>query len=253
MNFVGLYTLIRREVERTFRIIIQTLGAPLISAFLFIFIFGFILGRRIELIAGVPYILFVFPGVLMMNMLSSSFDTISHTLFVGRWIRSINEVLVAPLSYLEMVIGYVVSAITRGLLIGLGVLAIGLLFGAVSIAHSFLFIFYAVGVTTIFALLGILAGLWAKGFKQLGIFNIFIIMPLSFLGGMFYSVEFLPETLHAVTAYNPMFYFIDGMRYAALSYHESNLAVGAVLIIGLIFILGTLVFYLFKKGWRLRN
>lgn len=244
--------MVRREIERTFRIIVQTLGAPLISAFLFIFIFGFVLGRKIELVEGIPYMLFVFPGILMMNMLSASFDNVSHTLFVSRWVRNIHEVLVAPLSYLEMIIGYVVGAITRGLLIGLGVLLIGLLFGAVSIAHPFLFIFYSVGVTAIFALLGILAGLWAKGFEQLGIFNIFIIMPFSFLGGMFYSVEFLPETLRAITTYNPMFYFIDGMRYASLSYHESNLAVGAILIIGLILFLGTLVFYLFKKGWRLR-
>ncbi|MBI2047528.1 MAG: ABC transporter permease [Parcubacteria group bacterium] len=161
--------------------------------------------------------------------------------------------MVAPLSYIEMIVGHVASAILRGLLIGVGVLVIGLFFDAVSIVHPVLFILYAVGVTTIFALLGMLVGLWAKGFEQLAILNTFIIMPLSFLGGMFYSIELLSEGLRTVTFYNPFFYFIDGMRFATIGYHESNLVVGGILISGLIVILGALTVYLFKKGWRLRE
>lgn len=253
VNWMGLYTLMRREVERIFRIMVQTFGAPLISAFLFIFIFGFVLGRKIDLIAGVPYMAFVFPGILIMNILSAGFDHTSSAIFFGRWVKSIHEILVAPFSYFEMVFGYVVSAVMRALLIGVGVLIIGLLFGAVTITYPLLFILYAVAIAAIFALLGILVGLWANGFEQLGILSTFIIMPLSFLGGMFYSIELLPEPLRIVTMYNPFFYFIDSMRFATLGYHESNLLIGAILIGGLVVGLGSLTIYLFKKGWRLRE
>lgn len=253
INWTGLYTLIRREVERIFRIMVQTFGAPLISAFLFIFIFGFVLGRKIDLIVGIPYMAFVFPGILVMNILSAGFEHTSSAIYFGRWIKSIHEVLIAPFSYFEMVFGYVLSAVLRALLVGTGVLIIGLLFGAVSMAHPFLFMLYAVATAATFALLGILVGLWANGFEQLGILSTFIILPLSFLGGMFYSIELLPEPLRIVTLYNPFFYFIDGMRFATLGYHESNLLVGALLIGGLVAGLGALTIYLFKKGWRLRE
>jgi len=253
MNIIGLKTLIRREIERILRISVQTFGAPLISAFLFIFIFGSVLGKKIDLIVGIPYLQFVFPGILIMNMLSSAFEHTASSVYFGTWIRSIEEMLVAPFSYIEMVLGYVIAAVLRSLLIGIGILIIGTLFGAVQITSIPLFILYAVGIATIFALLGILVGLWAKSFEQLGMLNTFIIMPLTFLGGMFYSIELLPETIKTITIYNPFFYFIDGMRYATLGFSESNLMVGALLIIGLIVVLGGLVLHLFKVGWRIRT
>jgi ABC-2 type transport system permease protein len=253
INTVGLFTLVRREIDRILRISIQTFAAPLISATMFIFIFGYILGSRIDEIQGVPYMQFVFPGILLMNILSSAFEHTASAVYFGRWIRSIEEMLVAPFSYIEMILGYVLSAVTRSLLVGSGILIIGLLFGAVQISNVFLFIIYAISIATIFALTGILVGLWAKSFEQLGLLNVFVIMPLSFLGGMFYSLEFLSETVRAITVANPIFYFIDGMRYATVGYSESNLLLGASLIIGLITILSGLVIYLFKIGWRIRE
>ena len=252
INRIGLYTLVRREIDRILRISIQTFAAPLISATLFIFIFGFVLGSRISEIAGIPYMQFVFPGILLMNILSSAFEHTSSAVFFGRWIKSIEEMLVAPFSYIEMILGYVISAVLRALLIGSGILIIGLFFGAVAISNVPLFLLYAVSVATIFALVGILVGLWAKGFEQLGLLNVFVIMPLSFLGGMFYSLEFLNETVRIITVLNPIFYFIDGMRYATVGYSESNLLIGAVLIVGLITSLSVLVMHLFKVGWRIR-
>ena len=252
LNKIGLYTLVRREIERILRISIQTFAAPLISATLFIFIFGYVLGSRIDEIAGVPYMQFVFPGILLMNILSSAFEHTASAVFFGRWIKSIEEMLVAPFSYIEMILGYVLSAVIRALLIGIGILIIGLFFGAVAISNAPLFLLYAVSVAIIFALVGILVGLWAKSFEQLGLLNVFVIMPLSFLGGMFYSLEFLNETVRAITIANPIFYFIDGMRYATVGYSESNLMIGAILIIGLILTLGILVMHLFKIGWRIR-
>ncbi|MEX0933841.1 MAG: ABC transporter permease [Candidatus Paceibacterota bacterium] len=253
MNYVGLYTLIRREIARMFRITVQTVGAPLISAFLFIFIFGFILGKKIDSIAGIPYIEFVFPGILTMNVLTSAFQHTSSAVYFGRWVHSIEEVLVAPFSYFEMVAGYVISSLVRAMIVGLGVIFIGLAFGAVALTHPLLFLLYLVGVAVIFALVGILVGLWAQGFEQLNILNTFIIMPLSFLGGMFYSVELLPDLMKTITFANPFFYLIDAMRYATLGFHESNLGIGALIFAGLIIGLGALVIHLFRIGWRLRE
>src|SRR3989338_2571750 len=139
INWIGLYTLIRREIERILRVKVQTIAAPLISASLFIFIFGFVLGSKIDLIAGVPYMKFVFPGILTMNILASAFEHTASAIYFGRWIKSIHEVLVAPFSYFEMVIGYVGSAVVRALMIGSGIVIIGLIFGAVQIMHPFLF------------------------------------------------------------------------------------------------------------------
>ena len=253
VNWIGLYSFIRREVERIFRVVIQTVVSPLISAFLFIFIFGFILGQRIELIAGIPYMKFVFPGILMMNILTSSFMHSSNSLYFARFMHTINEILTAPFSYIEMIIGFVVGAVIRGLIVGVGVLIIGLLFGAVTIAHPILFFLYVVGIAVIFALLGLVVGLWAKGFEQLNILNTFVIMPLSFLGGMFYSIEFLSDTIRTITLYNPFFYFVDAMRFSTIGYNESNLLVGGVIMVGLIVFLAVLVVHLFKTGWRLRE
>lgn len=253
INWIGIYTFIRREVERVFRIVIQTLVSPLISATLFIFIFGFVLGKKIDLIAGVPYMQFVFPGILVMNMLSSAFEHSASAVYFQRWIKSIHELLVAPFSYLEMVFSFVLSAVARSLVIGTGILIIGLLFGAVQIQNFPLFLLIGVAVATIFSLVGILVGLWAKGFEQFGLIGTFIIMPFSFLGGMFYSTELLPEAVRTITFFNPFFYFIDMMRYATIGIHESNLFIGATIMVGLVFGLGSLVVYLFKVGWKLRE
>jgi len=254
INVIGLYTMVRREVERSIlRVAVQAIVSPLISAFLFIFIFGFILGKRIELIAGISYMQFVFPGILMMNILTASFIASSHALYFSRFVKTIEEIFVAPLSYGEMIIGFTGSAVIRSLIIALGILSIGLLFGAVTFVWLPLFLFYALGISVVFSLLGIIVGLWSKGFEQLNVLNTFIIMPLSFLGGMFYSIEFLPESMRIITLWNPFFYFIDGMRYSMTGVSESNLLFGAVFIIFLITGLATLVWYLFKIGWRLRD
>jgi len=206
VNWIGLYTLVKRKVERDiFRVAVQTIVTPLISAFLFIFIFGFVLGKRIDLIAGISYIEFVFPGVLMMNVLTAAFISSSNAVYFERFIKTIEQMLIAPLSYVEMTIGFVGSAIIRSLIIAAGVLVIGVLFGAVQFVRLDLFFFYTLSIATIFALAGIIVGLWAKGFEQLNILNTFLIMPLSFLGGMFYSITLLPESVRTFTLFNPFF------------------------------------------------
>jgi len=251
-NWIGLYTFVRKEIQRMLRIPGQTLLSPLISATLYVFIFGYVIGNRIEEVNGVPYITFVFPGILMLNIISSSFAHSSSSVYFARFIRSIEEILVSPLSYIEIVIGYVTGAIVRSLIVAFGILIVGLLFGAVSLVNPVAFVFYVVSVATIFSLLGILVGLWAKGFEQLGAINIFVITPLTYLGGIFYSIFMLPEGIRFLTYSNPFFYFVDGIRSSMIGISEADTTLGLVIIMTLVVSLGWLIIHLFQIGWRIR-
>lgn len=252
MNWIGLTTILRRELQRMFRIPGQTILSPLVSASLYIYIFGFVIGSRIQEIAGVPYITFVFPGVLMLNIIGSSFSHTSSSVYFARFIKSIEEMLVSPLSYLEIIIGYVLGGIARALVVGFGILLVGVLFKAVTLESLPLFLFYVVAIATVFSLLGILVGLWAKSFEQFGAINTFVITPLTYLGGIFYSVSMLPSLVQKITYANPFFYFVDGIRYSMTGISEANTYVGLIIIFGLIVGLGTLIVHLFHIGWRIR-
>lgn len=251
-NWIGLYTMLRREVQRTFRVVIQTLVAPAISAALYIFIFGSVIGSKIDDFAGVPYISFVFPGVLMLSIVNASFSSASSALYFMRFTRGIEEILITPFSYLEMLVGFVGSAITRALIVAFLILGVGLLFGAVNLEHPFLFVIYVSAIAGIFAMLGILVALWADGFEQLQVLNTFVITPLTYLGGIFYSITMLPDTVATITRFNPFFYFADGIRSSMIGYSEANTTIGVVVIAVLFVGLGLTVTHLFRIGWRIR-
>ncbi len=253
INWIGLKSFISQELYRMFRVAIQTLVTPWISAILFIYIFGDIVGKNILPIDGVSYIMFVLPGVLMMNVLTSSFSHTSSSLYFHRFMRRIEEMLVAPLSHFEMILGYTVGGVVRGVIVGVGILLVGLLFDATQIQHIWLFLFYITSVSVVFSLIGILTGLWAQGFEQFNMIAVFVITPLSFLGGVFNSVKMLPDGMQTFVMFNPFFYFIDGIRYSMVGISESNLLIGAIMIIGLIVVLWSIVAHLFKIGWRLRS
>lgn len=243
----------RREVERTLRVVIQTLVAPVISAALYLFIFGTVIGTKIEDFAGVPYISFVFPGVLMLSIINASFASASSALYFMRFTRGIEEILIAPFSYLEMLIGFVGSAVVRAIMVAFLILAVGVLFGAVSLVNPLGFLFYISAIAAIFAMLGILVALWAENFEQLQVLNTFVITPLTYLGGIFYSITFLPPLAAAITRVNPFFYFADGVRSSMIGYSEANSTGGLLMIGALIVALGTLLIHLFKKGWKIRS
>lgn len=251
-NWIGLYTMLRREVTRTLRVVIQTLVAPVISATLYIFIFGTVIGTRIDNFAGVPYISFVFPGVLLLSVINASFASASSALYFMRFTRGIEEILITPFSYFEMLVGLVGSAVVRTLMVSFLILVVGLLFGAVQLVNPIGFVFYVAAVAAIFAMLGILVALWADGFEQLQVLNTFVITPFTYLGGIFYSVTFLPPLAATITRLNPFFYFADGVRGSMIGYHEANTQVGLVLTIGLVLALGILVTQLFRRGWKIR-
>ena len=252
-NWIGLYTLLRREVERTMQVVIQTLVAPVVSAALYLFIFGTVIGTKIEDFAGVPYITFVFPGILMLSVINASFASASSGLYFMRFTRGIEEMLVAPLSYFEILLGFVGSAVARALMVAGLILVTGMVFGAVTLVSLPGFIFYIIFISAIFAMLGILVALWADDFEQLQVLTTFVITPLTYLGGIFYSITFLPEVAATITRFNPFFYFADGIRSSMIGYSEANTTIGLVIIIGLVLFLGVLVTQLFKRGWKIRS
>jgi len=253
INWIGIGTLVRREIIRTFRVVIQTLLAPVISASLYIFIFGTVIGSRIESVAGVPYITFVFPGILMLSVINASFNSASSSLYFMRFTRGIEEMLIAPFSYLEMIFGLMSGAVMRALMVSVLILAAGVFFDAVSLLHPIKFTLYIAGIAGIFSLLGILVALYSESFEQLQMLNTFVITPLTYLGGIFYSITMLPATAQVITKFNPFFYFADGVRGSMVGVHESDSQIGVIIISGLLIGLFLLVTHLFKKGWKIRS
>src|SRR6185503_15933913 len=212
VNWIGLYTIVRRDVQRMLRVPIQVFIGPWSSALLFIFVFGYVLGGTMRTIGGHKYIEFVMPGVLMMNIITAAFLQASSAIYFSRFIRFVEEMLVAPLSYLEMVLGSLSTVVLRASITGVGILVIGMGFGATRIESWPLFIFWVVAVSTIFGLAGMLVGLWSKSFEQLNMPVVFFLTPFSMLGGSFFTLSMLPSWLHWLLWGNPFFYFISCIR-----------------------------------------
>jgi len=253
VNWVGLWTIIRREWSRLMRVPIQAFVAPWISATLFIFVFGFVVGRRISQIGGHRYIEFVLPGILMMNIVNAAFLQSSSQVYFSRFLRYIEETLVAPLSYAEMIAGVLAVVVVRSVITALGILAIATAFRATSIVSLPEFLFWIAAVAMVFGLLGIVIGLWANNFEQLNILNVFVITPLSFVGGMFNTVSMLPDWLRWLAYANPIFYFINGLRHAMIGYSDAFEPLGISIAVGLAILMSLAVWRLYASGYGLRE
>lgn len=255
VNWIGLWTIMRREWSRLMRVPIQAFLAPWISALLFIFIFGFVVGGRIALIGGHRYLEFVLPGILMLNVVNAAFLQSSSQIYFSRFLRYVEETLVSPLSYAEMIAGVLSVVIVRCVITALGILAIAACFGATSITSIGEFLFWIVAVAVVFGLLGIVIGLWANNFEQLTILNVFFITPLSFVGGVFNTISMLPPWLRWMAYGNPFYYFISGLRHAMIGYSEPGTlpGVGVAFTLGLAVILAVAVWRLFSVGYGLRE
>ena len=253
INWIGLGTMIRREVSRIMRVPIQAFVAPWISALLFIFIFGFVLGGRIKEIGGHRYLEFVLPGILMMNIINAAFLQSTAQIYFQRFMRYIEETLVAPLSYVEMIVGMLFCTILRSVMTAIGILVIAACFGVHSLGNIAEFLFWVTSVSLIFGLLGLIIGLWAQNFEQLNILNVFFIVPLSMVGGVFSTINMLPPYLRFLAYANPFFYWINGLRHAMIGFHEGPTGVGYALTLGLIVGLSLWLWRLFATGYGLRE
>ena len=252
-NWIGLYTIVRRELSRMMRVPIQAFVAPWISALLFIFIFGFVVGGRITEIGGHRYLEFVLPGIVMMNVVNAAFLQSSSAIYFSRFIKFIEETLVAPLSYAEMIAGSLSVVVLRASVTGVGIMFMGMFFDATHVESWLMFLFWIVSVSAVFGLLGIVVGLWSKNFEQLNMPVVFFLTPLSMVGGVFNTVEMLPEWLRWLAWGNPFYYFINGLRGSMIGFDETPAGLGVGLTLLLLVVLGGTVWRLYSKGYGLRE
>lgn len=253
INWIGLGTIVRREAMRMMRVPIQVFLAPWISALLFIFIFGYVVGGRISAIAGHRYLEFVLPGILMMNVVNSSFLQSSSQVYFSRFLRFVEETLVAPLSYIEMIIGSLTVVVARTTVTAIGILVMGMLFGVTAMRSFPEFLFWIIAISITFGLLGIIIGLWAKNFEQLNVLTVFFIAPLSMIGGVFNTVGMLPPFLRWLALLNPFFYFSSGLRHAMIGFSETHQGLGVAVTLMLMSVLGLAVWRLYAIGFGLRE
>ncbi|HLD50157.1 MAG TPA: ABC transporter permease [bacterium] len=252
-SLTGFQTLVRREIVRFTSVFMQTIIPPIVSSFLYIFIFGFSLGGRIQQIEGIPYLHYLIPGLIMMYVVEGSYANTSSSLFISRWANYIEELLVTPLSYFEMVLAILIGGLARSLVIAGGVWGVSLLFARFPLAHPFLMVYFLIFVSLIFSSIGMMVALFAEEFEHLSMATTFIITPLIFFGGVFHSISMVPEPLRWITVFNPLFYMINGMRYGMLGRSDAPIALCLGVILALFFLLFSTTVYLFRIGYKLRK
>lgn len=253
MNPIGMRTLFVKELRRFSKVWLQTVFSPLVTTSLYFLVFGVALGSRLREVDGVPYIEFVVPGLMMLAMISNAFLNTSSSLFQSKINGTITDLLSAPIGTPEILGSYVAAAVLRGLLVGALVWSVALVFTGLRIAHPLWVALFALGVTATFACFGIVAAVWAEKFDQLSIVPNFVLTPLTFLGGVFYSVDMLPEPWNGISHANPILYMVNGLRYGMLG--TSDVPVGTCTLALAISaaVAGTGAWAMLRSGYKLRT
>jgi len=253
VSAIGFSTLAHREVKRTLRVINQAIWPPLISTLLYLVVFGMGLGRGLHLVDGMPYLTFLAPGLVAMNVIETSFNDSADSLFVSRFTDNIQELLVAPLAHVEMVAGFVTGALARALVIGSLILGLSWVVAGVHPVDWGRTLLVMAGVSVAFAAIGLAVGLFADSFDQLAIPATFLLTPLMFLGGVFNSVQALPERFQAIARFNPLFYLIDAFRTAITGHGEAAFGLDLGVMGGLMLLGISVTYGLFRNGYKLRS
>ncbi|PVA07371.1 ABC transporter permease [Thalassorhabdomicrobium marinisediminis] len=253
MNLQAVKSIYMFEMARFFRTLLQSFVSPVISTSLYFVVFGTAIGSRIQEVEGVGYGAFIVPGLIMLSVMTQATSNASFGIYFPKFIGTIYELLSAPVSFLEITLGYVGAAATKALFIGLVILATSFLFVDLSIAHPFAMLAFLVLTCVSFSLLGFIIGIWAGNFEQLQLIPLLIITPLVFLGGSFYSVTMLPPIWQTITMFNPVVYLISGFRWAF--FDTADVPIGLSLFaIGLFTgVCLAIIAWIFRTGWRIRQ
>lgn len=250
---IAIQTILRREVIRLFRIWPQTFLPPVITQGLYFFIFGTVIGSQIAPVNGISYMAYIVPGIIMMSMIFAAYMNVVFSFFGAKFQRSIEEILVTPVRNRTILTGYVLGGILRAFITGSMVYLVSLVFIRQNVEHPFIVLTFALLTATIFALGGFLNALFAKSFDDANIFTTFVLTPLTYLGGVFYSVDMLPSFFKALSYWNPIVYMIDGFRYGFYGVGQTNPLYGITFLFGVIVVLSVINLQLLKKGKGLRN
>ena len=253
MNFYGVLAIYRFEMSRTRRTLIQSIVAPVITTSLYFIVFGAAIGSRIQEVGGVSYGAFIVPGLIMLNLLTNSISNGSFGIYFPKFVGTVYEILSAPVSTFEIVLGYVGAAASKALLLGFIILLTASLFIELQIAHPLIMLAFLILTAISFSLLGFILGIWADNFEKLSVVPTLVITPLVFLGGSFYSTDMLPSLWQTVSLFNPVLYLVSGLRWSFYEISDVNVwaSLGSVLLFLLICF--GIVVWIFKTGYKLRS
>ncbi len=253
MNYQAIRSIYKFEMARMFRTVVQSIVAPVLSTSLYFVVFGAAIGSRIPEIDGVSYGAFIVPGLIMLAIMTESISNSSFAIYFPRFTGTIFEVLSAPVSYVEVVIGYVGAAATKSVIIGLIIFVTANFFADIELAHPFVMLLFLVLTSVSFCLFGFILGIWADGWEKLTIVPVLVIMPLTFLGGTFYSISMLPEIWQTISLFNPVVYLISGFRWSFYENADVSVWLSIATTVGFLLLCLLVVRWIFKTGYKLRS
>lgn len=253
MNIPAIKAIYRYEMARMFRTAVQSIVAPVLSTSLYFVIFGAAIGSRITEIDGISYGAFIVPGLIMLSIMTESISNSSFAIYFPKFTGTIFEVLSAPVSYVEVVVGYVGAAATKSVIIGTIIFLTANLFVTIELAHPLVAILFLVLTSISFCLFGFILGVWADGWEKLTVVPILVIMPLTFLGGTFYSISMLPKAWQTVSLFNPVVYLISGFRWSFYENADVSVELSLGMTISFLLICVFVIRWIFQTGYRLRT
>tara|TARA_Y100000758_G_scaffold283288_1_gene231998 strand:- start:831 stop:1589 length:759 start_codon:yes stop_codon:yes gene_type:complete len=246
-------TFLKREIYRFMVLYKQTIIPALISSLLYIVVFGSTLGSRISTIDGVPYINFIIPGLVMMSVITQAYQNSASSIMQAKYLKFIEDILIAPLSGMQISLGYIIGGTLRGIICGLSILIMCLFITDLKINNFLLTIFYLLTVSWTFSAFGVIIGIMAKSWDEIGSFSNFVFMPMTFLGGVFYSLDMLPPLWRNISYVNPIYWMISGLRYSTLGIEENSNLISLLLCFGFSFLFTIIASYLFKIGYKIKS
>lgn len=252
MNLYGVRAIYLFEMARTWRTLMQSVASPVVSTSLYFVVFGSAIGSRITSVEGVSYAAFIVPGLVMLSLLMQSVSNASFGIYFPKFVGTIYEVHSAPLSYLEVVAGYVGAAATKAIIVGAIILVTARVFVDYQIAHPFVMVLFMVLTTVSFSLFGFIIGIWADNFEKLQVVPLMIITPLTFLGGSFYSIDMLPPLWQKVSLFNPVVYLVSGFRWSFYDLADVSIVISMAATLGFLLACLVAVWWIFRTGWRLK-
>jgi ABC-2 type transport system permease protein len=252
LNTHAIRAIYRFEMARTFRTLGESIASPVLSTSLYFVVFGAAIGSRMGEVGGVSYGAFIIPGLIMLSLLNESISNASFGIYMPKWAGTIYELLSAPVSFVEVLVGYVGAAVTKSVMLGLLILATARLFVPYEIAHPLWMLGFLLLTAISFCLFGFIIGLWADDFQKLQVIPLRVMTPLTFVGGAFYSIDMLPPVWQKITLFNPVVYLISGFRWSFYGVSDVNVAVSAGAILGFLALCLVAVWWIFRTGWKLK-
>ncbi|HAS49635.1 MAG TPA: sugar ABC transporter permease [Gammaproteobacteria bacterium] len=253
MNIYGIMAIYKFEMARTRRTLVQSIVAPVITTSLYFIVFGAAIGSRIDQVGGISYGAFIVPGLIMLNLLTNSISNASFGIYFPKFVGTVYEVLSAPVSTLEVILGYVGAAASKAVILGIIILITAGFFIDLQIAHPVMMMVFILLTALSFSLFGFILGIWADNFEKLSVVPTLLVTPLVFLGGSFYSTDMLPEPWQTISQFNPVLYLVSGLRWSFYEISEVSVMLSLASILIFMFSCLAVVFYLFKTGYKLRS